>query len=1329
MDTINKTIIKQVKSQYYNPDPLVRLIGDANESTLHVNNYEVTALVDSGAQISTITEGFVKMLKLKPRSLKRLLKIEGTGGGQVPYKGYVEVKLRVPEVEDFYEDVLFLVIPNSDYGERVPVQLGTLHIDMLLDMATPEELAKLGKTWERGRVGRVLVNKQAQIGGFDLDSVKGVVRTAEGIRLKPGQSCRTAGKIRIRGNSRRLNLIIEDRKTKAEALQNISAVPVYTMCKAGSNRVMVMLVNNSSSSVYISRGRPVAEVSPANLVPNKIAPTHPEDQPVDAKAYAEAYADGSDEKKPAYAGTHSATIVSDEKERRELLRDKLNLEGYQNWDEDDQRRANQLFEDYHDIFALGSLELGKTSLVKHAIKLDNEQPFKERYRRIPPHQFEEVRKHLQEMEEIGAIRRSNSPWASPVVLVRKKDGSLRFCIDLRKLNSRTIKDAYSLPRIEESLDCLNGSKIFTSLDLKSGYWQVELDDASIPLTAFTVGPLGFYECVRMPFGLTNAPATFQRLMESCLGELHLNWCIIYLDDVIIFAKDPKEHLTRLEGVFKKLRAAGLKLKPSKCEFFKDQIAYLGHIVSKNGIATDPKKIRDVKDWPVPATVTDVRSFLGFTNYYRKFILRYAQISKPLHELTAGENAGKKNRPVNWTKEHQEAFDKLKCLSLEAPILAYANYRKPFRVYTDASERGLGAVLSQEQENGKEAAIAYASRTLSKSEKRYDPHKLEFLALKWAITDRFHEYLYGGRFEVYTDNNPLTYILTTAKLDATGQRWVAALGLYDFKIYYRSGKSNGNADALSRIPWTETDLSDASKLDEIVVKATMSGKWETMVPQGEMTIHSMAAQFFAPDYAPNMHVKEWIQLQQEDPAIKKAVELVERNELHDYKNQRQDPKELRALLRSRSYLTLIEGILHRTVQLGHQPKQVQQVVLPRKLRKRLVLACHDEMGHLGMDRVLLLLQDRVYWPGMHNDVRNHIRSCERCERFKLRPEREEIHQIETSYPLELVHVDFLTIGGKKDPRKDINVLVVTDHFTRYAQAYVTSSQTAVTAAKVLVDRFFYQYGWPTKLLTDQGPAFESKLFKSLLKEMQVRKIRTTPYRPQGNAQCERFNRTLLGMLGTLPSHLKCDWREWVSTMTHAYNSTVSRVTGYSPYLLMFGRIPRIPIDNELNLPNRYESSTPDKYVERLLNRLDEAFTRARKAIKRDAIQRKEYFDRNHRCHKIEEGDIVLVRRRNLDSNYKISDRWEEDPWQVVGQYKDFPVYIIKPIGESSGKERVLHRNMLHPARSTLPDEEEDLETADETVEETISETNPNSTEVHDSTEVLSKANMLMEEHFG
>ena len=267
------------------------------------------------------------------------------------------------------------------------------------------------------------------------------------------------------------------------------------------------------------------------------------------------------------------------------------------WPEDVQQQVVELFKEYHHIFALTDLKLGCTSKIKHEIKLDNETPFKDHYHCIPPHQFEEVQKHLQDMLDIGAIRHSCSPWASAVVLVWKKDGSLRFCIDLRHLNSHTIKDAYSLPRIEESLDCLNGACIFTSLDLKSGYWQVEMDEKSIPYTTFTVGPLGFYKCIHMPFGLTNAPATFQRLMESCLGELHLQYCIIYLDDIIIFSKTPEEHLHHLRLVFKKISEAGLKLKPSKCEFFKTRLEYLGHIVSEQGIETNPKKVQVIWDWP------------------------------------------------------------------------------------------------------------------------------------------------------------------------------------------------------------------------------------------------------------------------------------------------------------------------------------------------------------------------------------------------------------------------------------------------------------------------------------------------------------------------------------------------------------------------------------------------------------------------------------------------------------------------------------------------------------------------------------------------------------
>ena len=295
--------------------------------------------------------------------------------------------------------------------------------------------------------------------------------------------------------------------------------------------------------------------------------------------------------------------------------------------------------------------------------------------------------------------------------------------------------------------------------------------------------------------------------------------------------------------------------------------------------------------------------------------------------------------------------------------------------------------------------------MSKAEKQYDAHKLEFLCLKWAITDRFHEYLYGGDFEVYTDNNPLTYVLMTAKLDATGQRWVAALAMYNFKIYYRSGKSNINADALLRIPWETAEILDSKVLEPYVVKAIRMKSDRISCPLEEGIV-SKAAHFFAPDYAPQMLWGEWQQEQRDDENISKIINLMENQELHKYRIKRGDNKEIHNYLKLHKYLTLEGALLFRTVQLKHQFKPIDQLVLPFKFRKRMVLACRDELGHLGMDRTLLILQDQVYWLGMSEDVRDHIRTCGHCEWFKQLPSTEEISQTQASYPQELIHIDFL-----------------------------------------------------------------------------------------------------------------------------------------------------------------------------------------------------------------------------------------------------------------------------------------------------------------------------------
>ena len=381
---------------------------------------------------------------------------------------------------------------------------------------------------------------------------------------------------------------------------------------------------------------------------------------------------------------------------------------------------------------------------------------------------------------------------------------MRFCIDFRCLNAKTKKDSHPLPRGPETMESLVGARYFSTVDLKSGFWQIKMAEESRQYTASTVSSLGIYEFLRMPYGLCNAPATFQRLMQNCLGELNLQYALIYLDDVIMYSCMPEDHLKRLQAVLDRFALNRLKLKPSKCHFFKESLTYLGHEISAAGMLPGQEGIQKIAEMGYPKTVTGVRKFIGTTGCFRRFIKNYARIAEPLNNLIGCDNAKLKNHPVTLSPEAKDAFNILKQKCMTAPVLAFADLEKPFLLETDASALGLGAVLQQVQADGKLHPVAYASRALRKGEKNYHSSKLEFLALKWAITEQFREYLYYRPFTVRMDNNPLTYILTTPNLDACGHRWVASLAQFRFKIEYLKGTDNKVADVLSRI---ETRLED------------------------------------------------------------------------------------------------------------------------------------------------------------------------------------------------------------------------------------------------------------------------------------------------------------------------------------------------------------------------------------------------------------------------------------------------------------------------------------------------------------------------------------------
>ena len=394
------------------------------------------------------------------------------------------------------------------------------------------------------------------------------------------------------------------------------------------------------------------------------------------------------------------------------------------------------------------------------------------------------------MEKAGIIERSTSPWASPVVLVKKKSGDWRFCLDYRLLNNTCYKDAYPLPRIDDCLDAVRGSSWFSTLDLASGYWQVSVHPDDREKTAF-VTMQGLYQFKVMPFGLANAPATFERLMERVLAGLQWEICLVYLDDIMVFAQNFEEHMSRLSLVLDRVRQAGLKISPKKCDLFKKEVAFLGHIVGNEGISTDPKKIEAVSEWPRPKNATEVRSFLGLCSYYRKFVKGFADIAKSLHKLTGNDSE------FHWTEDCEKAFTNLKERLTTAPILGFPLDETPFILDTDASGLAIGSVLSQLVE-GQERVVAYYSRTLSDPERNYCVTQRELLAVVMSLK-HFHHYLYGRPVVIRTDHGALKWLTNFKRPEGQLARWLEVVNTYNFTIQHRPGRQHNNADALSRRP--------------------------------------------------------------------------------------------------------------------------------------------------------------------------------------------------------------------------------------------------------------------------------------------------------------------------------------------------------------------------------------------------------------------------------------------------------------------------------------------------------------------------------------------------
>ena len=664
-----------------------------------------------------------------------------------------------------------------------------------------------------------------------------------------------------------------------------------------------------------------------------------------------------------------------------------------------QNVLKNLLVEFEDVFSKKDGDLGRTGLTKHKINVGDSTPIRQPARVPPLARREEAANAIKVMREQGIIEPSHSPWASPVVLVRKKDGGTRFCVDYRKLNAITKKDSYPLPRVDTSLQSFYGSVWFSTLDLKSGYWQVEMNDEDREKTAFTTGQ-GLWQFVVMPFGLSNAPATFERLMEQVLVGLPWTTCLVYLDDVIVHARCFQDELDRLREIFGRLRKANLKLNAKKCLLFQEEVSYLGHRVSRNGIQTDPSKTESVNQWPVPRDVAEVRSFLGFCSYYRRFVKSCAQIAFPLNQLLT------KGVPFEWTKDCQLAFDTLKERLTSAPVLTFPCPGGVFILDTDASNTGLGAVLSQMQD-GQERVLGYFSRSLSKTERNYCVTRRELLALV-AATEHFNYFLYGQKFVMRTDHSALQWLMNFQNVQGQLARWLQKLQQYDFDVIHRAGKKHQNADALSRRPCLPSGCRFCQKLDEENEAYLATAKEGQNVFQAYVAaLHTRNGDGHE-DIACLNDVEKF---QRQDEDLSVILNWIENNdERPGWSIVAPCSRTTKILWAQWDSLRVLQKCLYRLWEGTTAMESRYQLIVPKELRDEVLAQVHgtETSGHFGVNKTLQRLKQRFYWPSCRFDVKQWCASCDKCSSKKgpRRKPKGPLKLYNVGAPMERIAVDVM-----------------------------------------------------------------------------------------------------------------------------------------------------------------------------------------------------------------------------------------------------------------------------------------------------------------------------------
>lgn len=827
----------------------------------------------------------------------------------------------------------------------------------------------------------------------------------------------------------------------------------------------------------------------------------------------------------------------------------------------------------HKNFAKHAMDLGCCISQHHCINTGNSAPISQGPRRLSPAQRDLTMAMVSDLLKAKIITPSRSPWASPLVLVKKKDGSTRMCVDYRKLNAVTESDVYPLPRIDDALAALSGSKYFSTLDLVSGFHQIQMNPNDVAKTAF-ITQWGLYEYQRMPFGLKGAPATCQRVVDNIIAGIKYKTALVYMDDCVVFSKTFADHVFDLEEVFTRFAEANLKFKPKKCFFFGSAVAYLGHVVTEDGISPDPEKMEAVARFPAPRNLPELQSFLGLTSYFRKFIPNYSITAAPLRKLL------KKDTPFHWDAEQEEAFQALKTALCEPPVLKHfsddARYR--IQVHTDASRLGLGAILVQEDCLGDFRPVVYLSRSLRPAEENYTSTELEALAVKWAL-EQLRPYLMGRNFQVVTDHHALCWVLRYKEGNQRLLRWSLILQEFDFEVVFKSGASHTGPDCLSRTPAVSN---------------------ETMEAVLAVSCDTLQADPF--DISAEQQKDEFCR------GIRDILDL----KCGTKKQQK----------RVKNRFVVFEGVLYKK-----ECKPLRQrylLCLPKTQQLRVLEEYHAGKfgGHMGIRRTFEKIQERYYWPKMYSQVKRYVKGCDLCQRMKSAKTLYGLLQpVEASTPFHTVGLDI--VGPFQSSRRYKYVVVAIDYLTKYIEAKPVTNIEASTIQSFIENRLVLKHGCPLSIITDRGTQMIAKSTQKYLEHRGIRHSPTTTYHPAANGLVERANQTIKQMIRLLTASGD-KWPDTLPYIVFCYNTGYQDSTRYSPFYLVYGRDAVLPLDVVYNRRQLAELRDASDYAAQVRENLAKARQLASKHIKLAQEKQKRLFDKNRIDVSFEKDQLVLLK---------------------------------------------------------------------------------------------------------